>query len=159
MLTPPTQTHHVNEFASITATLTNSCNIGLSGALVYFKVVNGVNAGLIGSGVTDFNGQAEFSYSSSASGTDTWQAATFNPAGAIASTRWQSSGGGLTSMTGRAYGVSATAKTGILTINLPPTPDTGPVDTMNAQTVAPPCVASVNKIVLATHPVRERGRR
>jgi hypothetical protein len=148
-LAPATQTHRVGEIATITATLTNSCGDPLAGANIGFKAISGPNAGRTGSGTTNANGQASFSYTSAKSGTDTWVAGTTNPAGTILSNTvkviWQA----ITDMTGRAYGVSATVQAGLVTVTLPATPDTGSVDTTKAETVQPACVATVNRIVIA----------
>lgn len=85
-LTPPSQSHGVTETASVTATYTNSggptCGQPLSGAAVDFKVTAGPNAGTTGTGVTDVNGMATFSYSSVTTGTDTVEASITNATGA-----------------------------------------------------------------------------
>ncbi len=47
-------------------------------------------------------------------------------------------------MTGRAYGIAASGL-----VNIAPTPDTGPVGTSSATTVAPPCVVSISGAVSA----------
>ncbi len=73
-LTPATQTHQVLETATVIATFTNSCGQPLSDAAVDFSVLSGPNVGVTGPGITDANGQASFSYSSKAIGTDTLQA-------------------------------------------------------------------------------------
>lgn len=82
-LTPPTQTHVVGTTASLTATFTNSCNQPLSNVAVNFAAQSGPNAGQAGSGVTDANGQATISYTSSVIGTDSWNAFVDNLAGRI----------------------------------------------------------------------------
>ena len=84
-LAPPTQSHPVLSTATVTARFTNGCNPPqpLSNAAVDFAVIAGPNSGLIGSGVTDANGQASFSYSSSRVGTDTLRASVTNLAGSI----------------------------------------------------------------------------
>jgi hypothetical protein len=47
-------------------------------------------------------------------------------------------------MTGRAFGLSAqAAPIGLPLIDIPPTPDTGPVETAKASTTTPPCVAAI----------------
>jgi hypothetical protein len=75
----------VGDTATVTATLTNGCGTPLQGANVTFNVTSGPNAGTTGSGTTDTNGQARFSYSSLTPGTDTVQASVTNPAGTITS--------------------------------------------------------------------------
>ncbi len=89
-LTPPAQTHPVLSTATVTATFTNSCaqpldNTPLSNAAVSFSILSGPNAGGSGSGVTDANGQASFTYSSNHVGTDTLIATVANLAGSIPS--------------------------------------------------------------------------
>jgi hypothetical protein len=84
-LAPQTQTHTVGNVATATATFENGCGQPLQGASVAFDVASGPNAGATGSGVTDSNGQASFSYSGANAGTDTLQAAISNPAGTITS--------------------------------------------------------------------------
>jgi len=84
-LAPSSQAHSVGETATVTATLTNSCNEPLSGVAVNFQVTSGPNNGLPGTGVTDSNGQATFTYSSTQPGTDQLQASVTNPAGTITS--------------------------------------------------------------------------
>jgi hypothetical protein len=84
-LAPPSQTDQVLSKATVTATFTNSCNQPLSNADVNFTILSGPNAGQSGSVVTNVNGQATFSYSSSKLGTDTLKATIQNLAGTIAS--------------------------------------------------------------------------
>jgi hypothetical protein len=84
-LAPSNQTDSVATTATVTATYTNSggptCGKPLSGAQVDFKVTSGPNAGTTGTGVTDVNGIATFSYSSVKPGTDTLQASITNATG------------------------------------------------------------------------------
>jgi hypothetical protein len=84
-LAPLSQSHPVLSTATVTATFTNSCGQPLSNVAVSFAATAGPNAGLTGSGVTDANGQATFTYSSAKVGTDTWHASVTNLAGTIAS--------------------------------------------------------------------------
>jgi hypothetical protein len=84
-LAPTSQSHPVLSMATVTATFTNSCGQPLSNVAVSFAATAGPNAGLTGSGVTDANGQASFTYSSSKVGTDTVHASVTNLAGTIAS--------------------------------------------------------------------------
>ncbi|HZU58716.1 MAG TPA: Ig-like domain-containing protein [Actinocrinis sp.] len=84
-LAPATQTDAVGSSASVTAHLANSCGTALQGAKIDFAVQNGPNAGKTGSGTTDQNGDAVFSYTGAATGTDTDVASTTNPAGTITS--------------------------------------------------------------------------
>jgi len=89
-LAPLSQSHPVLSTATVTATFTNSCgqplsNQPLSNVAVSFAATAGPNAGLTGSGVTDANGQATFTYSSAKVGTDTLHASVTNLAGTIAS--------------------------------------------------------------------------
>jgi len=82
-LAPPVQTHPVLSTATVTATFTNSCGQPLSNTAVNFSILSGPNAGLTGSGATNANGQASFTYSSAKLGTDTLLAAVSNLAGSI----------------------------------------------------------------------------
>lgn len=89
-LAPLSQTDRVLSTATVTATFTNVCPQGfpnqpLSNVAVDFSVTAGPNTGLSGSAVTDANGMASFSYSSSRIGTDTLQASITNIAGSITS--------------------------------------------------------------------------
>jgi hypothetical protein len=80
-LAPASQSDQVGDTATVTATLTNGCGSPLQGASVAFNVKSGTT----GSGTTDANGQASFSYSSLTPGTDTVEASVSNPAGTITS--------------------------------------------------------------------------
>jgi hypothetical protein len=84
-LAPPSQDLQVGDTATVNATLTNGCGTPLQGANVSFSVTSGPSSGTTGSGVTDANGQASFSYSSLTPGTDVVQASVTNPAGTITS--------------------------------------------------------------------------
>ena len=84
-LTPPAQSHQVLSNATVIATFTNSCGQPLSNTAVQFAASSGPNAGLTGSGVTNAQGQASFTYSSSRLGLDTWHASVSNLAGSIPS--------------------------------------------------------------------------
>jgi hypothetical protein len=84
-LTPPAQTHGVGTTATVTATFTNSCGQPLSNVAVQFAATAGPNAGRSGTGTTDANGVATFSYSSLVTGTDTLRASVTNIAGTISS--------------------------------------------------------------------------
>ena len=84
-LLPQAQSHPVLSSATVTATFTNSCGQALSNTAVSFSILSGPNAGGSGSGVTDANGQAPFTYSSSRVGTDTLKATVANLAGSIPS--------------------------------------------------------------------------
>jgi hypothetical protein len=84
-LAPPTQTHFVGTTATVTGTLDNGCGQPLQGATENFDVLSGPDAGLTGSGVTDVNGQADFTYTGVAVGTDVLDSTVMNPAGTITS--------------------------------------------------------------------------
>ncbi len=84
-LRPLAQTHQILSTATVVATFANGCGQPLSNADVKFAALTGPNAGLTGSGITDINGQASFTYSSSRLGTDTLQASVANLAGKIPS--------------------------------------------------------------------------
>jgi hypothetical protein len=80
-LNPASQTDSVATNATVTASFANACGDPLSDAVVDFKIATGPNAGRTASGVTDANGNATFTYSSSATGTDSLQAQVTNPVG------------------------------------------------------------------------------
>jgi hypothetical protein len=82
-LAPPTQTHRVLTSATVIATFNNSCGQPLSNTAVSFSILSGPNTGGSGSAVTDANGMASFTYSSSKLGTDTLGASVSNLAGSI----------------------------------------------------------------------------
>ena len=89
-LAPSAQTHGVGTTATVMATFTNKCtlpqpNAPLSNVAVNFAVISGPNAGRTGTGVTDANGVATFSYSSQLVGTDTLHASITNLVGSITS--------------------------------------------------------------------------
>lgn len=84
-LAPATQTDAIGTSATVTAHLENSCGTALQGAQIDFAVQSGPNAGKTGSATTDQNGNAPFSYTGAALGTDTDVASTTNPAGTITS--------------------------------------------------------------------------
>lgn len=84
-LAPSSQTQPVGSPATVDATLQNSCGTPLQGATVDFAVNSGPNAGLTGSGTTDANGVAAFTYPGTTPGTDSLTASTTNPAGTITS--------------------------------------------------------------------------
>jgi uncharacterized repeat protein (TIGR01451 family) len=70
-LQPAGTSHLVGETATLTATLTfGTSGRALADRTVTFTVNSGPNAGVTGTGVTDANGKATFSYSSSKTGTD-----------------------------------------------------------------------------------------
>jgi len=81
-LAPSSQNRTVGSTATMTANF-SACGTPLSGATVQFGDFAGPNAGLTGTGTTDSNGNASFSYSSSLTGTDTWLAAVSNSGGQI----------------------------------------------------------------------------
>jgi hypothetical protein len=84
-LDPAAQTHATFSAATVTAVLANGCGDPLQGATVTFTVLSGPNAGTTGTAVTDANGNASFTYSSTLTGTDTLEASVSNPAGTITS--------------------------------------------------------------------------
>jgi hypothetical protein len=82
-LVPPAQTHPVLSTATVTATFTNSCGQPLSNTAVNFSILSGPNVGGSGSGVTNANGQATFTYGSGHVGTDILRASVTNLVGSI----------------------------------------------------------------------------
>ncbi len=69
-LSPATTTQLVGQSVTETATLLDGGGKGLPNATVNFTVTSGPNAGLSGTAVTDNTGQASFTYSDTAPGTD-----------------------------------------------------------------------------------------
>jgi hypothetical protein len=84
-LAPATQTHGLGTTATISALFTNSCGQALSNVAVNFAASSGPNAGRSGTGTTDVNGAATFSYTSQKIGTDTFHASITNLVGTITS--------------------------------------------------------------------------
>jgi Bacterial Ig-like domain (group 1) len=84
-LAPATQTHGLGTTATISALFTNSCGQALSNVAVHFAAAPGPNAGRTGTGTTDANGVATFSYTSQKIGTDTFHASITNLVGTITS--------------------------------------------------------------------------
>lgn len=80
-LAPPAQTESVGATATVSAVLTDSCGDPLSDVVVRFSIPSGPNAGETGSAVTSDAGSAVFSYTSSATGTDSVQASVTNAVG------------------------------------------------------------------------------
>ncbi len=72
-LAPKVATNQVGETHTVTATVTQD-GVPLEGVVVTFEVLSGPNDGLTGMDTTDVNGEAQFSYTSFATGTDTIQA-------------------------------------------------------------------------------------
>jgi hypothetical protein len=84
-LAPANQTRAIGTTAMVQATFTNGCGQPLQNVSVSFTVQSGPNAGLTGSGTTDANGTATFSYGSATTGKDTLIASVTNLAGSIPS--------------------------------------------------------------------------
>jgi hypothetical protein len=84
-LAPAAQTHGLGTTATINATFTNSCGQPLSNVAVNFAASSGPNAGRTGTGVTNADGVATFSYTSQSLGTDTFRASITNLVGTITS--------------------------------------------------------------------------
>jgi hypothetical protein len=82
-LIPATATNPVDTTHTVTAQVRDIINDPVPGVEVDFEILTGPNAGATGTGTTDANGEATFSWSSSVEGTDTVQASiTITPAGA-----------------------------------------------------------------------------
>jgi hypothetical protein len=71
LLTPTDATNPVGATHTVTATYTPPTGAALAGNHVIFTITAGPNAGMTGSGYTDSNGVATWSYSSTLAGTDT----------------------------------------------------------------------------------------
>jgi Bacterial Ig-like domain (group 1). len=82
VLGPADATNPINTNHTLTATVQDAQGHPVAGALVTFTATAGPNAGLTGTGTTDVNGHATFTYSSSATGTDTWSASFTDVTGA-----------------------------------------------------------------------------
>jgi hypothetical protein len=117
----------------------------ISGRAVNFTIGSGGSAQTC-SGTTSTSGQASCTIASvnqPASATTVPVSAVFagdpfyKPASASATLRFQF-------MTGRAFGLESSGLVGIS-----PTPDTGPVSTSGATTVAPPCVLTLSGLISA----------
>jgi PKD domain len=104
-LTPLTATNPTGTNHTVTATVTEN-GTPVAGTTVTFTVIAGPNTGVTGTGTTDSNGQATFTYSSTLTGTDL-----------IHATYLDSSGRTETSNT--------VEKTWTQVTNTPPTPDAG----------------------------------
>lgn len=74
VLGPVTATNPVGTNHTFTATVQDTNGNPVSGVTVTFTATSGPNAGRTGTGVTDSNGHATFTYSSTLTGTDTWVA-------------------------------------------------------------------------------------
>jgi hypothetical protein len=98
-LTPATATNNINTQHTVTATVKNTQNNNpMSGVVVTFSIISGPNNGLTGQATTNANGQATFTWTSTAVGTDTLQASipnsnTGGPAITSTATKtWQTGG-------------------------------------------------------------------
>ncbi|MCA1684344.1 MAG: PKD domain-containing protein, partial [Actinobacteria bacterium] len=72
-LAPASQSGPVGSSQTVTATVKEN-NAPAAGRTVTFTAVSGPNAGVLGTAVTDSNGQASLTYSSAVAGTDTVEA-------------------------------------------------------------------------------------
>ncbi|MBZ5557192.1 MAG: thrombospondin type 3 repeat-containing protein [Acidobacteriia bacterium] len=73
-LSPATATNLLGADHTVTAHATSTINTPVAGATVTFTVLSGPNAGLTGSSTTNPSGDATFTYTSAATGTDIIQA-------------------------------------------------------------------------------------
>ncbi|HEX3126417.1 MAG TPA: carboxypeptidase regulatory-like domain-containing protein [Thermoanaerobaculia bacterium] len=73
-LAPPSATLPLGAPATVAATLTDGSHQPVPGSAVSFQVLTGPNAGRTGQGTTDAAGQATFTYTSTALGTDVLEA-------------------------------------------------------------------------------------
>ena len=74
VLGPAAATNPINTNHTLTATVQDANGHPVQGVTVTFTANSGPHAGLTGTGITDANGHATFTYSSSVTGTDTWTA-------------------------------------------------------------------------------------
>jgi hypothetical protein len=154
---PLTQTDPIGSQATVTALLTNSCGTPLKDVVVDFQITNGPNAGKKGQATTDVGGNVNYTYASDTPGTDTISASVTVPAIAppdntfpsdnTASVTWKVP----TTMTGRAYGLSANGAAPLIKQGVPvqPLADTGPVDTPTASDTGQMCQTTPNGPVTA----------
>ena len=80
-LNPPSAQNPVGASHTVTAHVTDLLGAPVVGTVVTFAVTSGPNVGVTGTGTTNASGDATFSYTSSATGTDTIQASFVSPAG------------------------------------------------------------------------------
>ena len=74
-LAPETATNPVGTSHTVTATARSTAGAGIPSVTIDFEVLSGPNAGETGTGITDANGEADFTYTDTAGpGTDTIQA-------------------------------------------------------------------------------------
>jgi len=81
LLAPPNGTATLGSSYTVTATATDANGQPLTNVTVTFRVLSGPNIGRTGSAVTNASGQASFSYTGTAAGTDTIQATISNASG------------------------------------------------------------------------------
>lgn len=106
-LAPTTSSGNVGQTHTVTATLSANGS-PLSGKTVAFSVLSGPHTGEGGSGTSDSSGQASFTYTGSAAGTDTLQASFVDDLGAtqssnVVSREWISSNSPPTGTAGGPY--------------------------------------------------------
>ncbi len=81
-LTPITATNNIGTSHTVTAKVTDVLGSPIPGVLVTFNVISGPNAGATGTGTTDANGQATFTYQDAGgAGTDVIEASFVNQQG------------------------------------------------------------------------------
>lgn len=74
-LAPETATNPIGTNHTVTATARSAAGVGIPTVTIDFEVLTGPNAGLIGTGITDANGEVDFTYTDTGGpGTDTIQA-------------------------------------------------------------------------------------
>jgi hypothetical protein len=78
-VTPQNSTNPVGSIHQVTATVRDNLTNPIQNVTVMFKIVSGPNVGLTGTDVTDVNGEAHFSWTSAASGTDRINATATSP--------------------------------------------------------------------------------
>ncbi len=82
VLAPLSDENPVGSQHTLTATVKDDLGRPVVGRLVTFRVVSGPHAGLTGTGTTDANGHATFTYTGISAGTDTIEASFVNSQGA-----------------------------------------------------------------------------
>ena len=81
LLSPTSATNTIDTMHTVTATVQDEEGNPIVGKTVTFTIISGPNTGLIGTGITDIDGKAQFSYSSDLAGTDTITASFMDDSG------------------------------------------------------------------------------
>jgi hypothetical protein len=117
VLSPVSATNNVGTPHTLTATVQDDNGNPISGVTVHFQVTSGPNAGTNGDAVTGTDGKAQFTYTSTAAGTDTIVASFTDAQGTHTSNEvtktWQGSTPPPTGGTGRMTGGGKVVRTSV----------------------------------------------